>query len=271
MAISAVGVVLAGGRSERMGADKAWLDWHGATLLERAVGTLTRALDGPVLVVRGPGQRLPTLPPDVLVLEDPVPGRGPLQGLAVVLAAAEAPLLFAAATDLPLLHPLVVRCLVEEARAHPEAEVVLPVVDGRRQHLAAVYRTGLGGRAERLLHDGRTALADLVAASTVRDLTMAELSADPGLAAVDPDLRSFRNLNTPAEYKRALALEPPEVTVRRAPAESPSRVAAAHLGAAAEAVGCDTAPVIRAMLGGTMRTWPATTPLFAGDSVVLGC
>jgi len=59
------GVVLAGGRSSRMGAPKAALDWHGSTLLRRTVSVVARAVTGPVLVVRAPGQPLPDLPPGV--------------------------------------------------------------------------------------------------------------------------------------------------------------------------------------------------------------
>ena len=51
--VSAVaGVVLAGGRSTRMGRPKASLEWHGSTLLHRVTGIVSRAVDGPVVVVR---------------------------------------------------------------------------------------------------------------------------------------------------------------------------------------------------------------------------
>ena len=81
------GVVLAGGRSSRMGSPKAALDWHGSTLLRRTVSVVARAVTGPVLVVRAPGQPLPDLPPEVEVAADPREGLGPLQGIAVGLAA----------------------------------------------------------------------------------------------------------------------------------------------------------------------------------------
>ena len=58
----AAGIVLAGGRSSRMGTPKAALEWHGSTLLRRVVGVAGRSLDGPVVVVRAPGQALPDLP-----------------------------------------------------------------------------------------------------------------------------------------------------------------------------------------------------------------
>ena len=83
----AAGIVLAGGRSSRMGSPKAALEWHGSTLLRRVVGIVARGVDGPVVVVRAPGQELPGLPDGVELVEDAREGRGPLQGLAAGLAA----------------------------------------------------------------------------------------------------------------------------------------------------------------------------------------
>ncbi|MGB8200641.1 MAG: NTP transferase domain-containing protein, partial [Pseudonocardiaceae bacterium] len=97
------GVVLVGGRSSRMGSSKAVLEWHGSTLLRRTLGVLARSVDGPLLVVRAPGQSLPQIPSRVDVVEDPEEGRGPLQGIAAGLAAlvARAPAAFICSTDLP--------------------------------------------------------------------------------------------------------------------------------------------------------------------------
>src|SRR3954467_4292566 len=101
----AAGIVLAGGRSSRMGSPKAALEWHGSTLLRRVCGIVGRAVDGPIVVVRAPGpavpplpdpieagggargQALPALPDSIEVVEDAHEGRGPLQGLAAGLAA----------------------------------------------------------------------------------------------------------------------------------------------------------------------------------------
>src|SRR5687768_14902369 len=74
------GIVLAGGRSTRMGRPKAALEWHGSTLLHRVAGIVGRVVDGPVVVVRAAGQELPGLPPGARTVEDAREGRGPLQG-----------------------------------------------------------------------------------------------------------------------------------------------------------------------------------------------
>ena len=149
------GVVLAGGRSSRMGTPKAALEWHGSTLLRRTVGILARATGGPVVVVRAPGQDLPALPPDVEVADDPQEGKGPVQGLAAGLAVLldRADAAFVSSTDMPFLHPAFVRRVL---RAVAEgADVGLPVARGYPQPLAAAYRTTLASTADRLVQAGR--------------------------------------------------------------------------------------------------------------------
>ena len=120
-AAPAAGVVLAGGRSTRMGTAKAALEWHGSTLLRHVTGIVGRAVDGPVIVVRAPGQQLPALDPQVLVHTDPEEGRGPMQGLAVGLAAAaeHAPVAFVCSTDLPFLHSAFVTAVLRGFDPHP--------------------------------------------------------------------------------------------------------------------------------------------------------
>src|SRR5215475_6707590 len=137
----AAGVVLAGGRSSRMGSPKAALEWHGSTLLWRTVAIIGRATSGPVVVVRAPGQELPPLPPGTEVVDDPREGQGPVQGIAAGLAALtdRADVAFISSTDMPFLHPAFVRRVV--LAAGDGADVGLPVARGFRQPLAAAYRT----------------------------------------------------------------------------------------------------------------------------------
>ena len=98
-----------------MGAAKSALEWHGSTLLYRTASVMMRSVDGPVVVVAAPGQELPELPAGVAVVEDPVEGLGPMQGLAVGLAAVqdEAGAAFVCSTDLPFLHPAYVRRVLQ--------------------------------------------------------------------------------------------------------------------------------------------------------------
>ena len=188
-----------------MGTPKAALEWHGSTLLHRTVQVVAQATGGPVVVVRAPGQDLPDLPASVLIAEDPREGRGPLQGIAAGLAAlsGRAGVAFVCATDMPFLHPVFVRRVLSVLEHDETADVALPVARGYQQPLAAGYRVALAETAQRLIDAGRLRPAFLFEQCRVRRLDDAELKRDPVLAALDPDLDSVLNVNTPAEYAAA--------------------------------------------------------------------
>jgi molybdenum cofactor guanylyltransferase len=269
---TAAGVVLAGGRSSRMGSPKAALEWHGSTLLWRTVAIIGRATAGPVIVVRAPGQELPPLPPDTEVVEDSREGQGPVQGIAAGLAAlaGRAEVAFVSSTDLPFLHPAFVRRVVRAAA--DGADVGLPVAHGYRQPLAASYRTALAPAAERLVRDGRLKPAFLFDACTVAMLDEAALRADPVLAAFDPALDSVVNVNDPADYQAARARPAPEVTIQRFGVladgrRGPEPVRAATVAEAAAAADVTLGRYVTAALNGDQITRDGQTPLAAGDTV----
>ena len=271
---TAAGIVLAGGRSSRMGRPKAALEWHGSTLLRRVVGLVGRGVDGPVVVVRAPGQALPALPDDVEVVEDEREGRGPLQGLAAGLAAVRdaAPAAYVSSTDVPLLHPRFVRRVL--AALDDDVDVVLPHAAGFPHPLAAAYRTTLVDAVARLISEDRMRPAFLFEACRVRRLDESDLLEDPALAALDPGLDSVLNLNAPADYQAARARPAPEVTVQRfgalrraADGSDPATIRAATLGEAAAASGLTLDEHIVAALNGDQITRDAEAPLATGDTV----
>lgn len=277
------GIVLAGGRSSRMGTPKAHLEWHGTTLLRHITGVVGRAVDGPVIVVSAPDQSLPDLDPAVLVRSDPQEGRGPMQGLAVGLAAAaeHAETAFVCSTDLPFLHTAFVNAVLRGFRADPDAgwdtppELVLPIVHGFRQPLAAGYRTSLAPRIADLLAAGHDRPGQLVADCRARMLTEQELLADRTLAATDPELRAVRNVNTTDDYADARSLPAPEVVVERFGVlatngqghRGPARLKAANLGSAAGQLGLALNGHIVAAVNGDQIRGDGGWPLQHGDTV----
>ncbi|MFI7706171.1 NTP transferase domain-containing protein [Nonomuraea sp. NPDC049480] len=270
---TAAGVVLAGGRSTRMGKPKAWLEWHGSTLLYRATAVLARTVGGPVIVVAAPGQELPPLPSGVTVAEDPVEGLGPMQGLAVGLAAVadRAETAFVCSTDLPFLHPAFVRCVLRGLDSGPD--VVLPVARGFRQPLAAGYRTALAGLVTDLLAEGDLRPGMLFKHCQVAQLSDEQLLADASLARHDPKLESVVNVNTPEDYAAAHDRLPPEIVVEcfgalaKSGGHRPRGVRAATLGAAAASVGLTLDRHVIAALNGDQITRDELLPLVAGDIV----
>ncbi|GAA1674126.1 hypothetical protein GCM10009765_24320 [Fodinicola feengrottensis] len=201
-----------------MGRSKADLPWHGSTLLRRTVGVLARAVDGPVVVVRAAGQSLPSLPAGVEVRDDDAEGLGPLQGLAVGLAAAGTDVAYVSSTDLPFLHVAFVRRVLAAFDADTAGEagpdVVLPIIGGFRQPLAAGYRTSLAPLVAGLVAERQLRPAFLFERCRVVRLDEPALLADPVLAATDPELASVVNVNEPADYRAALAQPAPLVTVQ---------------------------------------------------------
>ena len=264
-----------------MGTAKAALEWHGSTLLRHVTGVVQRAVDGPVFVVRAPGQELPELDREIVVCDDPREGLGPMQGLAVGLrAAAEHPsrpgVAFVCSTDLPFLHAAFVRAVLAGFASGPEAEVdaVLPIVRGFRQPLTAAYRTALAPLVEELLGEGQLRPAHLLAKCRVRVLDEDALLTDRDLAAVDPELESVVNVNEPDDYESARRRPEPEVVVERygvlatrGGGRGPRVVRAATIGHAADLVGLAFDGHILAAVNGDQIRSDGTLPLLAGDTV----
>jgi molybdopterin-guanine dinucleotide biosynthesis protein A len=199
----AAGVVLAGGRSTRMGTSKAALPWGSTTLVAHVAAILREAVDGPLIVVRAAGQELPPLPPGVDLVEDPVAGVGPLVGILAGLAAAagHAETAYVSAVDMPHLRPAFVRRVL--AGLEPGIYVVLPDAHGFQHPLAAAYRTALAVPLRELVAAGATRPAELFEIAATRRVDAAWLLADPVLRAADPELASLVNVNDPDDYARA--------------------------------------------------------------------
>jgi molybdenum cofactor guanylyltransferase len=259
-----------------MGTPKAALEWHGSTLLGRTVAIVARATSGPVVVVRAPGQDLPQLPAGTLVADDPHEGKGPVQGIAAGLAAltGRADVAFVSSTDMPFLHPAFIRRVLRVLEESEGTDVALPVTRGFKQPLAAAYRVCLAGAAERLVREDRLRPAFLFDECHVETLDDAALKRDPVLAALDPDLDSVLNVNTPEDYAAARARSAPKVTVQLfgtvamgGNGSGPHAVRAATVGGAADALAVVFDRHVTAALNGDQITRDPATPLAAGDTV----
>jgi molybdopterin-guanine dinucleotide biosynthesis protein A len=255
------GILLAGGRSQRMGRDKASLPWHGSTLARRAVGLLARVAEPPVIVVCAPDQALPPLPDWVEVAYDPEPGLGPLAGLAVGLAAAgpRAEAAAVCAVDAPLAHPVVLAALLGALAAAP---AVVPLRDGRPQPLFAVYRTELAFLAAALVADGERRASQLGERAGARLVEPFELLIVDDVAAFDPELASFLSFDDPSAYAAALAAAQPRVRITGGLA-GPSEIRASTVGQASRTLLAAVAP----QNAGAVPV-DAETPLFSGDGLV---
>jgi molybdopterin-guanine dinucleotide biosynthesis protein A len=190
--MSVIGVVLAGGRSSRFGRDKALLKIDGETLLRRTVATL-KSVTPDVLVI-GPSERTEQVE-GVQVVQDEIPGIGPLGGIYTALRTRPDCSALVVAVDMPFLSAALLGYLVQLSE---QADVVLPVVGGITQQTHTVYGPECLRHIESQIATGDYKVDRFFPKVAVRRVDEAEL------AAFDPRLQSFRNANTPELWQAAL-------------------------------------------------------------------
>jgi molybdopterin-guanine dinucleotide biosynthesis protein A len=148
--------ILAGGRSCRMGRDKALVPWRGKPLIWHAADTL-QGLFQDVCVISDHVHRYDFL--GLPVRPDIIPESGPLGGIHAALSWSEASSVFILSCDMPLVS----RALVEYVlRYPPSAEVTVVAMNGRLQPLCGVYRASCLPPFERALKDRRLKLTDII-------------------------------------------------------------------------------------------------------------
>ncbi len=187
--------VLAGGRSMRMGVDKTLLPVDGETLVARVVATVGKVCAHTMVVTNRPEALAAAgLPAGVRVLSDEIPYQGPLGGLATALAEAESEWVLAVGADMPYLSAAVIRTLWY---MRGEGQIVLPVTDKGPEPLLAIYSKECLPVARKLLETGKRRLVAII-----DEVPATEVSVE-SLRGVDPELRSFFNVNTPEELAEA--------------------------------------------------------------------
>ena len=188
--VEVTGFAVAGGRSQRMGSDKALLPWAGTTLLEHTLARL-RAACNEVCILSGMQIRYASY--GAPVHADLVPEAGPLGGVHAGLLNLGVSLGLFLGVDTPLVPSPLLRALVAAAGGF---DAVVPVVGGRPEPLCAVYRGTCLAPVQRRLETGERKMTSFW--PDVRVRTMAE----DELAIFGDPVVMFRNLNTTEDYLR---------------------------------------------------------------------
>jgi len=176
-----VGVVLAGGRSSRMGRDKAAVEIGGVSMLDRAVAVLCDVFEE--VVVAGES----TLNVDAVA--DVIPHGGPLSGLDAAYRNLDGKAVFLLAVDLPFVDAGVVREIVASGVGSYGARV--PVTHGRMQPLCALYGSDLGDLVRVHLESDDRSMFGFIASIEQVDL-------------IEMDPAAFDNVNTSEDLAAAL-------------------------------------------------------------------
>jgi molybdopterin-guanine dinucleotide biosynthesis protein A len=176
--------ILAGGKSLRMGRDKAFVELGGQTLLGRALDVAS-VVTRDCRIVGDPAKFAVFGP----VVEDIFRECGPLGGIHAALLSAKGELNLMLAVDLPFMEVKFLEYLIVQAR-ETSAVVTVPHAGGGLQPLCAIYRRKFAEVAERALRERKNKIDPLFAEVETRVLDEGELSR----AGFLPDI--FRNLNT---------------------------------------------------------------------------
>jgi molybdopterin-guanine dinucleotide biosynthesis protein A len=190
------GIILAGGRSRRMGVDKATLDWHGQPLLNHVVKVLAPQVSPLVLAVKPDQDGTDLLLPAVTICPDETSYQGPLLAFqhAQLLVPRSCPV-FLTGCDYPCLSGDIVETLHSRLGTF---DAVVPRVGGHAHPLLAVYQPSIRLALDAVIKAGKQSMKALLDVLEVRWID------DEEWATLDPHQTILRNVNTPEDYADAL-------------------------------------------------------------------
>jgi molybdopterin-guanine dinucleotide biosynthesis protein A len=192
------GVVLAGGASRRMGQDKAFMEVDGRPLIALVAGRLRTVADE-VIIAANDATRYGVF--GDRCVPDVYPAVGTLGGIHAGLRAAAHDLVVVVACDMPFLNPDVLAWFVDAAgrtNGTGRADLVVLKHDEGVEPLHAVYRKSCLPVIEATIRSGERCAFAFYDQIAVRYVAPAEI------AGLDPTLRSFRNLNTPDQWREVV-------------------------------------------------------------------
>jgi len=185
------GVILAGGKSRRMGRDKAFLPFGRGLLIERVIEVMRQVTDDVILITNTPGQYQRFGLP---MFSDVTPEAGSLGGIYSGLTYAKTPHSLCLACDMPFVKPAFLRFLCDTVG---DADVVIPRNAEDFQPLCALYAQACREPIRQKIDAGRLKITGFFDRVRVRVIE-GEL-----LARYDPHDVMFFNANTPEEYEQA--------------------------------------------------------------------
>jgi molybdenum cofactor guanylyltransferase len=196
MEIEVTGVLLAGGKSRRMGEDKRYLVMGGETLLERGLGVLRSVFQEVLIVI---AQDSSPIGVDARFVRDLVPECGSLGGLYTGLMQATTPHIFVVACDMPFLDQAVI---AQFTSRRATADIVMAKLAARLHPMHALYGKRCLPVLEQMIQARQLKIQEVVSHASLRVQYVTEMD----LSSIDPSGRSFQNVNTPADLEAARSM-----------------------------------------------------------------
>ena len=183
--------ILSGGASRRMGVNKSLAELAGKPLILHTLERV-RQVNAPLLLItNSPAEYLRF---GVPMVGDVHPGKGSLGGIYSALVHSATPYVLCVACDMPFINPSLIHYLLSLRTGF---DAVVPVIDDQPQGLHAVYHRRCIEPIRQMIDQNDLRITGLFDRIRVR------LVGEAAIRALDPDLRSFTNLNTPEELARA--------------------------------------------------------------------
>lgn len=195
------GVILAGGQNRRMdGKVKALLPFHGEPVIARQIERMKRICDEIIVVTRDPDLFSRTVGDSVRLIEDRIPGKGPLSGMHAAFSELNSQDAWVVGCDMPFINDRAA-LLMWEQKQEIGCDIVAPRIGGRIHPLHGVYDRRCTSHVTDLLQSGRHRVKELF--NRVKWAAVEE----GRFLQQKIDIRFVVNMNTPEEYAEALSLK----------------------------------------------------------------
>lgn len=186
-------IILAGGKSQRMGFNKAFLKYGDKTFIEHQIARLSKIFDEIILSANDTSVYAHLNLP---IVSDVIPGKGPLSGICAGLVRSTSPHAFVIACDMPFIQEKVILYLKEQIDNY---DVVVPQTSRGLEPLHAFYSKNCIQPIYHCLNEGRLRIIDFFREVKVRVVDEHEFK------GLDISTQSLINLNTPEEYEKYFA------------------------------------------------------------------
>lgn len=185
------GIILAGGRSRRMGKDKSFILLSGKPLIEVLIDKLSSLFKDLIIISNKPHlyKRY-----GIRIVKDILPDRGPLGGIYTGLLSSSSVYNFFVACDMPFLNINLVRYISQESNDY---DVIVPQYNGKLQPLCAIYSKNCIRPIETELSINHLRVTDFF-----RYVKVKIISSEEEFKNIDPKELCFVNMNTPQDYKK---------------------------------------------------------------------
>ncbi|MDD5126639.1 MAG: molybdenum cofactor guanylyltransferase [Dehalococcoidales bacterium] len=196
------GIVLAGGKSSRLGRDKTRETFDGKSLLQRVIERIRPLCDDILVVTSQELAAAKASQIDFKIAVDIFPNRGPLGGIYTGLVNSESAQNLVVAGDLPFLNRGLLSYMLQMSNDY---ELVVPRTERNIEPLHAIYARSCTGPIQKMLEQNRLGVNELAQTMRTRYIELEEID------RFDPEHLSFFNINTQADLDRARELALKEI------------------------------------------------------------